>query len=98
MRALTRIEEFNEFFGASLDDQNYDTVGGLVMHELGRLPRKGEIPATRRVQFPRAAGGPAAHSQRRGDARFVGACRRRRGRRLTCIARRREARHCSVAS
>jgi magnesium and cobalt transporter len=42
VRALTRIEEFNEFFGASLDDQNYDTVGGLVMHELGRLPRKGE--------------------------------------------------------
>jgi magnesium and cobalt transporter len=42
MRALTRIEEFNEFFNASLDDQNYDTVGGLVMHELGRLPRKGE--------------------------------------------------------
>ncbi|TFG86409.1 MAG: CBS domain-containing protein [Chromatiales bacterium] len=42
VHALTRIEEFNEFFGASLDDQNYDTVGGLVMHELGRLPRKGE--------------------------------------------------------
>jgi magnesium and cobalt transporter len=42
VRALTRIEEFNEFFGASLDDTNYDTVGGLVMHELGRLPRKGE--------------------------------------------------------
>ena len=26
----------------SLDDENYDTVGGLVMHELGHLPRKGE--------------------------------------------------------
>jgi magnesium and cobalt transporter len=43
VRALTRIEEFNEFFGTSLDDENYDTVGGLVMHELGRLPRKGEL-------------------------------------------------------
>jgi magnesium and cobalt transporter len=42
VRALTRIEEFNEFFDASLDNRNYDTVGGLVMHELGRLPRKGE--------------------------------------------------------
>ena len=41
-RALTRIEEFNEFFGTTLDDENYDTVGGLVMHELGHLPRKGE--------------------------------------------------------
>jgi magnesium and cobalt transporter len=40
--ALTRIDEFNEFFRAHLNDANYDTVGGLVMHELGRLPRRGE--------------------------------------------------------
>jgi magnesium and cobalt transporter len=30
--ALTRIEEFNEYFGAHLSDEEYDTVGGLVMH------------------------------------------------------------------
>ncbi|HEY8519731.1 MAG TPA: transporter associated domain-containing protein [Gammaproteobacteria bacterium] len=40
--ALTRIEDFNEFFGTKLSDEEYDTVGGLVMHELGRLPRRGE--------------------------------------------------------
>jgi magnesium and cobalt transporter len=40
--ALTRIEEFNEFFNTALSDEEYDTVGGLVMHELGRLPRRGE--------------------------------------------------------
>ncbi len=40
--ALTRIEEFNEFFNTTLSDEDYDTVGGLVMHELGRLPRRGE--------------------------------------------------------
>jgi magnesium and cobalt transporter len=40
--ALTRIEDFNEFFAADVSDQEYDTVGGLVMHELGRLPRRGE--------------------------------------------------------
>jgi magnesium and cobalt transporter len=40
--ALTRIEEFNEFFNTELSDADYDTVGGLVMHELGRLPRRGE--------------------------------------------------------
>jgi magnesium and cobalt transporter len=40
--ALTRIDEFNEFFSTDLSDQDYDTVGGLVMHELGRLPRRGE--------------------------------------------------------
>jgi magnesium and cobalt transporter len=42
VRALTRIEDFNEFFECELDDQEYDTVGGLVMHQLGRLPRRGE--------------------------------------------------------
>ena len=42
VRALTRIEDFNEYFECELDDEEYDTVGGLVMHELGRLPRRGE--------------------------------------------------------
>ena len=40
--ALTRIEDFNTYFGSSLNDEDYDTVGGLVMYELGRLPRRGE--------------------------------------------------------
>ena len=42
VRALTRIEDFNEYFECELPDEEYDTVGGLVMHELGRLPRRGE--------------------------------------------------------
>jgi magnesium and cobalt transporter len=40
--ALTRIEDFNEYFSAELSDEEYDTIGGLIMHELGRLPRRGE--------------------------------------------------------
>jgi magnesium and cobalt transporter len=40
--ALTRIEDFNEFFAVELSDEEYDTIGGLIMHELGRLPRRGE--------------------------------------------------------
>ena len=43
VRALTRVEDFNEFFECELDDEEYDTIGGLVMHELGRLPRRGEM-------------------------------------------------------
>ena len=42
VRALTRIEDFNDYFESELEDEEYDTVGGLVMHELGRLPRRGE--------------------------------------------------------
>ncbi len=41
--ALTRIEDFNERFSVALSDEEYDTIGGLVMHELGRLPRRGEL-------------------------------------------------------
>jgi magnesium and cobalt transporter len=42
IRALTRIETFNEYFKTNLLDEEYDTVGGLVIHELGRMPRRGE--------------------------------------------------------
>jgi magnesium and cobalt transporter len=42
VRALTRIEDFNDYFNCELDDEEYDTIGGLVLHELGRLPRRGE--------------------------------------------------------
>lgn len=40
--ALTRIDEFNDYFGSEISDEDFDTVGGLIMHELGRLPRRGE--------------------------------------------------------
>ena len=42
VRALTRFEDFNDYFEVELEDEEYDTIGGLVMHELGRLPRRGE--------------------------------------------------------
>ena len=40
--ALTRIEDFNETFGTRFSDEEFDTIGGLVLHELGRMPRRGE--------------------------------------------------------
>jgi magnesium and cobalt transporter len=42
VQALTRIEDFNEFFNTEIPDADFDTIGGLLMHELGRLPRRGE--------------------------------------------------------
>jgi len=36
------IEAVNEVFGAALPHQEFDTIGGLVAHELGRVPRRGE--------------------------------------------------------
>ena len=51
VRALTRIEDFNEYFQCELDDEEYDTIGGLVMHEFGRLPRHGEKIDFRGFEF-----------------------------------------------
>jgi magnesium and cobalt transporter len=43
VRGVTRIAEFNEYFGARLSEQEgFDTVAGLVMKQLGHLPRRGE--------------------------------------------------------
>ncbi|MEJ0006341.1 MAG: transporter associated domain-containing protein [Steroidobacteraceae bacterium] len=42
VRGVTRLEEFNEYFGTQLQDEDFDTVAGLVMKTLGRLPRRGE--------------------------------------------------------
>jgi magnesium and cobalt transporter len=43
VRGVTRIDEFNEYFSAKLPDGEFDTVAGLVMKQLGRLPRRGEV-------------------------------------------------------
>jgi magnesium and cobalt transporter len=40
--ALTRIEDFNHAFSTRFSDEEYDTIGGLILHELGRMPRRGE--------------------------------------------------------
>ena len=42
LKALTRIDEFNSYFATSFSDDDFDTVGGLVAHHFGRLPRRGE--------------------------------------------------------
>jgi magnesium and cobalt transporter len=42
VRGQTPIDEFNEYFQADLSDDEFDTIAGLVMKQLGRLPRRGE--------------------------------------------------------
>ncbi len=42
VKALTPIEDFNEFFGSALSDEEFDTIGGLVTNRLGHLPKRGE--------------------------------------------------------
>jgi magnesium and cobalt transporter len=42
VKALTPIEDFNEYFGTHLEDDEFDTIGGLVVHQIGHLPKRGE--------------------------------------------------------
>jgi magnesium and cobalt transporter len=42
IKALAPIEEFNEHFGTGFSDEAYDTIGGLIVHHLGHVPRRGE--------------------------------------------------------
>jgi magnesium and cobalt transporter len=42
VKAQTEIADFNETLGTQFGDQEYDTVGGLVLSKFGRLPKRGE--------------------------------------------------------
>ena len=41
-KALTPIAEFNTYFNTHFSDKEVDTIGGLIMITLGRLPKRGE--------------------------------------------------------
>jgi len=42
VKAITEIGDFNESFGSAFSDDEFDTVGGLVIKRFGRVPKRGE--------------------------------------------------------
>ena len=42
VKALTEIADFNAVLGTAFEDDEFDTVGGLVINRFGRLPKRGE--------------------------------------------------------
>ena len=42
VKAVTEIAKFNEAFGTRFSDDDYDTIGGLVLARFGRMPKRGE--------------------------------------------------------
>ncbi len=50
-KAHTTIEDFNDYFGSDLPDDGFDTIGGLVSHALGHLPKRGETVEMGRFRF-----------------------------------------------
>ncbi len=51
VRALTPISDFNRYFGTDFSDEEYDTISGLLMHQFGRLPRRGETTRIGKLEF-----------------------------------------------
>ncbi|MBT5412247.1 MAG: CBS domain-containing protein, partial [Cellvibrionales bacterium] len=42
INALTAIEDFNEYFSVKISDEEFDTIGGIIVHGFGRMPKVGE--------------------------------------------------------
>jgi magnesium and cobalt transporter len=42
VKALMPIDEFDHYFATHLTTDEYDTVGGFIVHELQHMPKKGE--------------------------------------------------------
>lgn len=43
LKALTPIEDFNEHFKANLSDEEFDTIGGILMQAFGHMPTRNEV-------------------------------------------------------
>lgn len=51
IKALTPIESFNDVFGTAFSDQDFDTIGGILMQEFGHLPKRNEIVQVDNLEF-----------------------------------------------
>ncbi len=51
VKALTQIADFNAAFGTQFPDESADTVGGLIIKHLGRLPKRNETLTIEGVRF-----------------------------------------------
>jgi magnesium and cobalt transporter len=51
VKALTQIADLNAALGTHFSDETTDTVGGLVIAQLGRLPKRGETVTIEGVRF-----------------------------------------------
>jgi magnesium and cobalt transporter len=51
VRASTIIEEFNEYFKTTFSDEEFDTIGGVVLQAFGHLPRRSETIKLQHLRF-----------------------------------------------
>jgi magnesium and cobalt transporter len=51
VKAQTEIADFNTAFATHFDDDEFDTVGGLILHQLERVPKRNEVVDIDGVRF-----------------------------------------------
>lgn len=51
VKATTEIADFNAVLGTEFPDDEYDTIGGLVLAQFGRLPKRGESIVFGQLKF-----------------------------------------------
>ena len=51
IKALTEVEDFNDYFAVSWSDDDFDTVGGFVVNQFGHLPARDEQVAIGGFEF-----------------------------------------------
>lgn len=42
LKAITTIDDFNEYFSSEIKDDEHETIGGFIIHQLGYMPKKGD--------------------------------------------------------
>ena len=51
VKALTPVDDFNDFFNSGFSEDEFDTIGGVVMSAFGHLPKRNEIVEVDRMRF-----------------------------------------------
>ena len=51
IKALTPIDDFNNYFTTEFSDEDFDTIGGILMQEFGHLPKRNEVAQINNLQF-----------------------------------------------
>ncbi len=51
VNGAARISDLNEMLGISLESEDFDSVGGFIIGEIGRLPKTGEVIQYRNIKF-----------------------------------------------
>jgi len=51
IKALTPIDDFNEHFSSGFSEDEFDTIGGILMHAFGHLPQRNETTVVDGFEF-----------------------------------------------